>query len=54
MTENGAAGETKTAMRKTLALPNDASEEAVNDSSAALLKSLQSQGEAEIAIANAL
>jgi serpin B len=54
MTENGAAGETKAAMRKVLALPTDASEEAVNESAAALLKSLQSQGEAELAIANAL
>jgi len=54
MTENGAAGETKAAMRKVLALPADASEEAVNKSAAALMKSLQSQGEAELAIANAL
>jgi serine protease inhibitor len=54
MTENGAAGETKAAMRKVLALPTDASEEAVNESAAALMKSLQSQGEAELAIANAI
>src|SRR5882724_10478743 len=54
MTENGAAGETKAAMRKVLALPPDASEEAVNESAAALLKLLQSRGEAELAIANAL
>jgi len=54
MTENGAAGETKAAMRKVLALPADASEAAVNESAAALLKSLMSQGEAELAIANAL
>jgi len=53
MTENGAAGETKAAMRKVLALPADASEEAVNESAAALLKSLPSQGEAELSIANA-
>ena len=54
MTESGAAGETKAAMRKVLALPTDASEEAVNESAAALLKLLQSRGEAELAIANAL
>ena len=54
MTENGAAGETKAAMRKVLALPADASETAVNESAASLLKSLPSQGEAELAIANAL
>jgi serine protease inhibitor len=54
MTENGAAGETKAAMRKVLVLPTDASEEAVNESAVALVKSLQSQGEAKLAIANAL
>jgi serine protease inhibitor len=53
MTENGAAGKTKAAMRKVLALPADASDEAVNASAAALLMSLQSQ-DAEFAIANAL
>jgi serine protease inhibitor len=54
MTENGAAGETKAAMRRVLALPADASEEAVNESTAALMTTLQSQGKAELAIANAL
>jgi serine protease inhibitor len=54
MTENGAAGETKVAMRKVLVLPTDASEEAVNESAVALVKSLQSQGDAKLAIANAL
>jgi serine protease inhibitor len=54
MTENGAAGETKAAMRTVLGLPTDASEEAVNESAAALLKSLRSYGEAELAIANAV
>jgi len=54
MTENGAAGDTKAAMRKVLGLPTDASEEAINESAAALLKSLRSHGEAELAIANAL
>ncbi len=42
------------ALRKVLALPADASEEAVNESAAALVTSLQSQGESELAIANAL
>jgi hypothetical protein len=41
-------------MRKVLAFPTDANDEAVNESAAALLKSLQSRGEAELAIANAL
>jgi serpin B len=54
MTENGAAGETKAAMRRVLALPADASEEAVNESTAALMTTLQSQGKTELAIANAL
>ena len=54
MTENGAARETKVAMRKVLGFPTDAGEEAVNESAVALVKSLQSQGEAELAIANAL
>ena len=35
MTENGAAGETKAAMRKVLAFPTDASDEAVNEPAAA-------------------
>jgi len=54
MTENGAAGDTKAAIRKVLGLPTDTREEAVNESAAALLKSLRSHGEAELAIANAL
>jgi len=54
MVENGAAGETKAAMRRVLALPVDASEEAVNESTAVLMTTLQSQGKAELAIANAL
>jgi serine protease inhibitor len=54
MTENGAAGKTKGAMRRVLALPANASEEAVNESTAALMTTLQSQGKAELAIANAL
>ncbi len=54
MTENGAAGETKAAMRGALALPPDASEEAVSRYAAGLMRLVQSQGEAELAIANAL
>src|SRR4029077_4942514 len=54
MTENGAAGDTKVAMRKVLGLPTDFRKEAVNESAAALLKSLRSHGEAELPIANAL
>ncbi len=54
MAENGAAGETKAAMRKVLALPANASAEAVNESLATLMTFLQSHGEAELDIANAL
>jgi serine protease inhibitor len=54
MTENGASGETKAAMRKVLALPTDANEETFNECVVTLMKSLQSQGKAELAIANAL
>ncbi len=54
MTENGASGETKAAMRKVLALPTGVSEETVNLYVATLMKSLQSLGEAELALANAL
>jgi serpin B len=53
MTENGATGETKAAMRKVLALAADASDAAINASTAALLTSLQSQA-ADFAVANAL
>lgn len=54
MTENGAGGATKAAMRRALALPSYPSEEAINDSVFALIKSLRSQSEIELAIANAL
>src|ERR1700674_2452727 len=53
MTENGAAEKTKAAMRRVLALPADASEEAVNESTAALMTTLESHGKAEFAIENA-
>ncbi len=54
MAENGAAGETKAAMRKVLAIPADASEKEVNGCAASLMTLLRSHGEAELAIANAL
>ena len=54
MTENGAGGATKAAMRRALALPSYPSEEAINDSVFAHIKSLRSQSGIELAIANAL
>jgi serine protease inhibitor len=54
MAENGAVGETKAAMRKALAIAPEASEEEINESAAMIMKSLESQGEAELDIANAL
>jgi serine protease inhibitor len=54
MTENGSAGETRAAMRRVLALPADAGDESLNQSAAALLKSLPSHEEAKLSIANAL
>src|ERR1700680_2628660 len=54
MTENGSRGETRAAMRNVLALPADAGDEVLNESAAALLKSLPAHGEAELSIANAL
>jgi len=54
MTENGASGETKAGMRKALALPPDVSQEVVNESATALLKALESQGAADLTIANGL
>jgi serpin B len=53
MTENGAAGTTRTAMRKALALP-DLDAAALNASTAALLATLKSGDPAALAIANAL
>src|SRR5437588_2096621 len=54
MTENGASGETRDAMRKTLAIPADLSETDLHGSASTLLKLLRSQKGAELAIANAL
>lgn len=53
MTENGAAGATQTAMRKTLALP-DLDAAALNASTAALQAGLKSLDPAALSIANAL
>jgi serine protease inhibitor len=54
MTQNGAAGNTKAAIRKVLGLRTDATDEALNQSAAKLFNSLQSSGDAELTIANAL
>ena len=54
MTENGAEGATRTAMRQTLAIPAGVSEDALHQSAAALMKTLQSQKGIELSIANAL
>lgn len=54
MTESGADGKTRAAMRKTLEISDSTSEEAMHQSGTALLESLRSQRGAELAIANAL
>jgi serpin B len=54
MTENGAEGETRAAMRQTLAVPAGVSEDALHESASAMMKTLQSQKGIELAIANAL
>ncbi len=54
MAESGALGETKISIRKALALPADASDESIHVLAAKLLKSLRAEGEAELAIANAI
>ena len=54
MTENGAAGKTRTAIRESLALLSDASEVAMNASMSAMLESLRARKEVELSIANAL
>ncbi|HET9836594.1 MAG TPA: serpin family protein, partial [Candidatus Angelobacter sp.] len=54
MTESGAEGATRSAMRQTLAIPAGVSEDAVHESAAALMKALQSQKGIELSIANAL
>jgi len=54
MMENGAGGETKTALRKVLSLPTETREQGINDSIVLLLKRLRQQKGAEFEIANAL
>ena len=54
MTEDGAAGKTKTAIREVLALPSGASEETMNASMSAMLESLRARKGVELSIANAL
>ena len=54
MTESGAEGESRKAMRQTLAVPADVSEEALHQSASDLMKSLQAQKGIELNIANAL
>jgi serine protease inhibitor len=54
MTEGGAAGQTRADMRKTLAVPAAANEDALHQSASALLKSLQAQKGVQLSIANAL
>jgi serine protease inhibitor len=54
MTESGAAGQTRTAMRQAMAVPASISEDALQESASALLKSLRSRKGVELLIANAL
>jgi serpin B len=54
MTQNGAAGDTKAAIRKVLGVRVGATDEALNESAAKLFKSLQSSSDAELTIANGL
>src|SRR5579862_5134016 len=54
MTESGAAGQTRTAMRQALAVPAGLSEDALHSSASALLQSLQAQKGVDLFIANAL
>ncbi|HLK62157.1 MAG TPA: serpin family protein [Bryobacteraceae bacterium] len=54
MTENGAAGQTPSEMRRTLEIPPELSEDAFQQAAAALSRSLRSREGGELAIANAL
>lgn len=54
MTEGGAAGPTRAAMRQALAVPAGVSEDDLHQSASGLLKSLQSQKGVQLSIANAL
>ena len=54
MTGNGAAGETKSAMWRTLGLPAGLSDDALNEAAQSLTKLLESENGVQLAIANAL
>jgi len=54
MTENGAEGNTRAALRQALAVPSGVSEAALHESAASLMRTLQSQKGIELSIANAL
>jgi serine protease inhibitor len=54
MTESGAGGTTRDAMRQTLAVPQDLSDDQLRASSSALMKVLQAERGAELSIANGL
>lgn len=54
MTESGAGGNTRDAMRQVLAVPQDLSDDQMRGSASALLKVLQGERGAELSIANAL
>lgn len=54
MTENGAAGKTRAAMRKTLDVPAGMGEEDLHGSASALMKTLRAQKGIDLSIANAL
>ena len=54
MTETGAAGKTQAAMRNTLAVPSNLSDDDLHESASDLLKALASQKGVDLSIANAL
>jgi len=54
MLENGAAGGTLKAMRQTMAVPSDVTDDALQQFASAFSKALQSRKEVQLAIANAI
>ena len=54
MLENGAAGETLSAMRRAMAAPDDVNDAALQDAASALSKELRSRDGIDLSIANAL
>ena len=54
MTESGAAGRTRAAMRQAMGVPAEVSEERLHESASALLKTLHAQKGIDLSIANAL